>query len=65
MQQYIGITRDAIEMIGFFYDLVHIHGSNSTRDLKDIDVARPESMHALPIARADRRAQGRHDPISE
>jgi hypothetical protein len=30
MQQYIGITRDAIEKIGFFYDLAHIHGSDLT-----------------------------------
>ena len=52
MQQYIGITRDAIEMIGFFYDLAHIHGSSTTRDLKGIGVVRLESMHALPIAGA-------------
>jgi hypothetical protein len=30
MQQYIGISPDAIEMVGFFYDMAHIHGSDST-----------------------------------
>jgi hypothetical protein len=37
MQQYIGISLDAIEMIGFFYDLAHIHESKSTCDPKGLE----------------------------
>jgi len=65
MQQYIGITLDAIEMIRFFYDLAHIHGSNSTCDPKGFAVTRRSHLRATQAFVKPTRAQFIKSKIQE
>jgi hypothetical protein len=56
MQQYIGVTLDAIEMIGFFYDLAHIHGSESTCDPKGLEATQRWRTRAADLRGINKRA---------